>query len=66
MALTPEQREWLHEQQQEVKRELDELVSGKAWPGYADRNERRLALLEELDEIEHQLREDEQHRGERP
>ena len=59
MPLTPEQREWLQEQERELKRELDELVSDKTWRGYTDKNERRLELLEQLDEIEHQLRDDE-------
>ena len=59
MPLTPEQRDWLKEQERELKRELDEFLSGKASPGYADKNERRLELIEELDDVQRQLRDDE-------
>ena len=60
MPLTPDERVWLQEQWDDLKREHDDLVSGKAWPGYTDRNERRLDLLEQLEEIERQLREGKQ------
>ena len=60
MALTPEQREWLLEQKHELGRELDELGAGKVRPGCVDKNERRLELLDELGEVERQLREDRQ------
>ena len=59
MPLTPEQLDWLREQERELKRELDELLSGKVSPGYADKNERRLELIEELDDVQRQLRDDE-------
>lgn len=58
MSLTPNQRAWLQEQQDALQLELDGLLSGKALPGYPDKNERRLDLLEELEEINRQLRED--------
>jgi hypothetical protein len=65
MPLTPEERGWLYEQRYELKRELDELVSGKARSGYTDSNERRIDLLEQLEEIQRQLHEDEEQSGER-
>ena len=58
MPLTPEQRDWLKEQERELKRELDELLSGKASPSYTDKNERRLELVEELDDVQRQLRDE--------
>jgi hypothetical protein len=60
MALTPEQRDWLLEQKRELNREFDDLDADKACPGYVDTNERRVELLDELAEIERQLREDRQ------
>lgn len=60
MALTPEQRTWLLEQKQELNRELDKLVADKFRPTHVDKNERRLELLDELGEVERQLREDQQ------
>lgn len=59
MRMTPEQRAWLVEHQRDLRRELDALVSGKSTFTYADKNERRIDLLEELDEIDRQLREEE-------
>ncbi|MBP7937421.1 MAG: hypothetical protein KA354_22490 [Phycisphaerae bacterium] len=59
MRMTPEQRAWLVEQQRDLKRELDALVSGTSTLTYADKNERRIDLVAELDEIDRQLREDE-------
>ena len=58
MPLTPEQRDWLKEQERELERELDELLSGKASPSYTDKNERRLELVEELDDVQRQLRDE--------
>ncbi|HPD32630.1 MAG TPA: hypothetical protein PLL20_21785 [Phycisphaerae bacterium] len=58
MALTPEERDWLLEQKRELKRELDEIAAAKAWPGYVDKNERRIELLDALGKVERQLRED--------
>ena len=60
MALTPEQRDWLLEQKRELNRELDKLVADKVRPGYVDKNARRIELLDELGEVERQLREDRQ------
>ena len=60
MRMTPEQRAWLVEQQRDLSRELDALVSGKSTLAYTDKNERRLDLMEELDDIDRQLREEEQ------
>lgn len=60
MALTPEQRAWLLEQKQELNRELDKLVANKIRPAHVDKNERRIELLDELGEVERQLREDQQ------
>lgn len=60
MRMTPEQRAWLVEQQQDLRRELDALISGRPTFTYADKNERRMDLIEELDEIDRQLREEEQ------
>jgi len=57
--MTPEQRAWLVEQQRDLKRELDALVSGTSTFTYADKNERRIDLMAELDEIDRQLREEE-------
>ncbi|HOW72128.1 MAG TPA: hypothetical protein PKY77_16135 [Phycisphaerae bacterium] len=59
MRMTPEQRAWLVEQQRDLKRELDALVSGTSTFTYADKNERRIDLMAELDEIDRQLREEE-------
>lgn len=59
MPMTYEQRQWLHEHRQELKRRLDELVSLKTWPGYMDRSERLQELKEQLENVERQLREEE-------
>ena len=55
MSMTPEQREVLQQRRRQASRELAELSAARTTEDGRDKAERRQELLDELDEIRHDL-----------
>jgi hypothetical protein len=55
MAISSEHREMLNDRRQEATRELAELSAARGVEDGLDKAERRQELLDELDEIRHDL-----------
>jgi hypothetical protein len=55
MSMTPEQREMLNERRRQASRELAELSTTRGPEDGFDKAERRQELLDEIDEIRHDL-----------
>ncbi len=60
--MTPEERDFLEQRQQEIRQELNDFTAGKRRPLYADPAERLQELRDELDRIDSELRQDEDKR----
>jgi len=55
MSMTPEQREMLNQRRDQAARELADLSAGRGTEDRFQKAERRQELLDELDEIRHDL-----------
>lgn len=58
MELNIEQRAYLSNRRREIRRELEVLERGDPTLSYTDANEKRVELLDDLEQIEEELRED--------
>lgn len=56
MELSTEELKYLQERKAEIQRELEDLDHQAHGPYYHDPNERRLDLMDELDEVEEELK----------
>jgi len=56
MELTTEELKYLRERREEIQRELQNLETQISGPYYHDPNERRTDLLDELDQVEEELK----------
>ncbi|HOA74317.1 MAG TPA: hypothetical protein PL151_16505 [Phycisphaerae bacterium] len=56
MELSTEELKYLQERRDEIERELEELDRPLHTPMYFDLNDRRVDLMDELEEVEAELR----------
>jgi hypothetical protein len=54
--LKPEERDYLEQRRQDVRKELKDFAAGKHRPMYVDPAERMQELTDELEQIEYELR----------